>query len=248
MIGEHCSKERMDKVKGARILAIGAHADDVEIGMGGSISKWTDEGATVIICDLTEAELSSNGTVQQRKQEAKKAAAILGVKERIGLSIPDRGLYLHESYIKEVTAVIRTYQPQIVFAPYYLDRHPDHGNCSRLVEEAFFNAGIRHYKTEGVLHAFKPNNLFYYMINGFHHPDFVIDITAYMEKKIASLHAYESQFTIGEHGVSTPLTDGYIESVSARERLFGKEVGVRYAEGFKTKKPLLLHSLIGETT
>ncbi|MGE8204310.1 bacillithiol biosynthesis deacetylase BshB1 [Heyndrickxia sp. NPDC080065] len=222
------------------ILAIGAHADDVEIGMGASIAKWTSEGKSVVICDLTEAELSSNGTVENRKKEAKKAASILGVKERISLTIPDRGLYINNENIRMVVEIIRTYKPNIVFAPYYEDRHPDHGNCARLVEEAFFSAGIRKFTTKS-LEPHKPRNLYHYMINGFHQPDFVIDVSNYMDKKIESLNAYQSQFVNTNEGVKTPLTEGYIESVQARERMFGKEVGVIFAEGFKSKKPILLN-------
>lgn len=85
------------------------------------------------------------------------------------------------------------------------------------------------------------------MINGFHRPDFAVDITDYMEKKIESLYAYKSQFVETEDGVKTPLTDGYIETVQARERMFGKEVGTTYAEGFKTKKPILLNLDVNST-
>ncbi|GIN85685.1 bacillithiol biosynthesis deacetylase BshB1 [Heyndrickxia sporothermodurans] len=222
------------------ILAIGAHADDVEIGMGASIAKWTSEGKSVVICDLTEAELSSNGTVENRKKEAQKAAAILGVKDRITLNIPDRGLYLNDQHIRKIVEVIRTYRPKIVFAPYFEDRHPDHGNCSHLVREAFFSTGIRKFQANS-LEAHKPKNLYHYMINGFHTPDFVIDVSAYMNKKIDSLNAYQSQFVNTMDGVKTPLTEGYIESIQARERMFGKEVGVTFAEGFKSTKPLLLN-------
>lgn len=229
------------------ILAFGAHADDVEIGMGGSIAKWVHEGKKVVICDLTKAELSSNGTVEMRQVEAKNAAEILGVKERLTLSIPDRGLYKNEDNILKIVEIIREFKPAIVFAPYYEDRHPDHANCSYLVEEAFFSAGIRKIKTQGATAVHKPKSLYHYMINGFHRPDFAVDITDYMEKKIESLYAYKSQFVETEDGVKTPLTDGYIETVQARERMFGKEVGTTYAEGFKTKKPILLNLDVNST-
>lgn len=228
------------------VLAFGAHADDVEIGMGASIAKWTTEGKTVVICDLTEAELSSNGTVENRKKEGRIAADILGVHERITLSLPDRGLYITDEHIRRVVEVIRLYKPAIVFAPYYEDRHPDHGNCARLVKEAFFSSGIRKFITSS-LEAHKPKILYQYMINGFHQPDFVINVSDFMNKKIESLNAYKSQFLNTDDGVKTPLTEGYIESVQAREKMFGKEVGVKFAEGFKTTKPLLLNmDVIGE--
>ena len=228
------------------ILAFGAHADDVEIGMGGTLAKYAQMGKKILICDLTKAEMSSNGTVERRIEEANQAAEILGV-ERISLDLPDRGLYMKDEYINEIIAIIRKYKPRLVFAPYVVDRHPDHGNASRLVEEAVFSAGVRKVMENESVGAHHVQNLYYYMINGFHKPDFVIDISEYMIKKIDSLQAYKSQFIKSDTTVNTPLVNGYIETVEARERMFGKEVGVKYAEGFMSKKPLLLHyDLLGE--
>ncbi|GAJ40182.1 bacillithiol biosynthesis deacetylase BshB1 [Saccharococcus caldoxylosilyticus] len=227
------------------ILAFGAHPDDVEIGMGGTIAKYAEKGYRIGICDLTLAELSSNGTVERRQQEANNAARILGVATRINLGLPDRGLYPTEEAIKNIVTVIRRYRPLVVFAPYWVDRHPDHGHCARLVEEAVFSAGIRRYQAEPGLLAHRVSSVYYYMINAWDRPHFVIDISDTIEKKIASLRAYESQFTKTAGSVDTPLTNGYIETIESRERLFGKEVGVMFAEGFFTKKPIHIHDLLG---
>ncbi|WP_338789326.1 bacillithiol biosynthesis deacetylase BshB1 [Metabacillus sp. FJAT-53654] len=229
------------------MLAIGAHPDDVEIGMGGSIVKYANKGFKIGICDLTKAELSSNGTVSVRQEEAKRAGEILGVTKRIQLTLPDRGLYLTDSAIQSIVTIIRENQPKIIFVPYFEDRHPDHGHCARLVEEAVFSAGIRKYKDTLDLPSHRVQSIYYYMINGFHKPDFVIDISNTIDKKLTSLRAYESQFEKSLGSMETPLTNGYIESVESRERLYGKEVGVMYAEGFKTKNPILLsEDLLGE--
>jgi N-acetylglucosamine malate deacetylase 1 len=228
------------------ILAFGAHADDVEIGMGGTIAKYASMGKKVGIVDLTKAELSSNGTVDLRIQEAKRAAELLGVAVRESLDLPDRGLLMKEEYINQLVSIIRRFKPEIVFAPYSRDRHPDHGNCARLVEEAVFSAGIKNYQPTDSDPAHRVNHLFFYMINGFHKPDMVIDVTSHMATKLDALRAYESQFVKGIGTIDTPLVNGYIESVEARERLFGKEVGVGYAEGFKSVKPLLIdYDLLG---
>ncbi|MGG1364749.1 bacillithiol biosynthesis deacetylase BshB1 [Priestia megaterium] len=228
------------------ILAFGAHADDVEIGMGGTIARMSEQGLKVVICDLTQAELSSNGTVEIRKQEASKAADVLGVHERIHLHLPDRGLVLKAEYIAEIASVIRTYQPRIIFAPYFEDRHPDHGNCAKLVEEAMFSAGVKNYIDYKKQKAHRAEALYFYMINGFHKPDFIVDISSTFQKKVASLEAYESQFIKTADTFDTPLVNGYIETVESRERLFGKEVGVAYGEGFLSKKPILMYNdLVG---
>lgn len=229
------------------ILAFGAHADDVEIGMAGTIAKLASDGKKIGICDLTDAGLSSNGNVQLRKEEAAKAADILGVHVRTSLALPDRGLFLKEEYIRKIAGIIRTYKPRVIFAPYFEDRHPDHGNCARLVEEAAFSAGIKKFQTEESYEPHKVERLYFYMINGFQMPDFTIDISGFLDHKLAALRAYKSQFVKTDESFATPLVNGYIETVEARERMFGKLVGVRFAEGFKTKAPILLqHDLIGE--
>lgn len=229
------------------VLAFGAHADDVEIGMAGAIAKWAEEGRKVVICDLTEAELSSNGNVESRKAEAVKAAASIGVKERINLGIPDRGLFLTQEHIRMVADVIRAYRAVSVFAPFYEDRHPDHANCAAIVKEAFFSAGIRKFHTGSDSPSHKAGFLYYYCINSEPRPDFVVDISDYMPRKLDALGAYQSQFNPGAGGVQTPLTSGYLERVEARERTFGFSAGVRYAEGFKSERPPLInHNLFGE--
>ncbi|MBD3110415.1 bacillithiol biosynthesis deacetylase BshB1 [Bacillus sp. AGMB 02131] len=222
------------------ILAIGAHADDVEIGMGGTIAKFASAGKRIVICDLTQAEMSSNGTIHTRMDEAKNAGEVLGILHRINAYLPDRGLFLKEEYISRVASIIRLYRPKLVFVPYEIDRHPDHGNCAKLVEEACFSAGVRKYVDEQDQPPHRVENMYYYMINGFHKPDFAVDVTEFIEAKTDGLKAYKSQFEKTESSFQTPLVDDYIESIISRDKMIGKEVGVRYAEGFFSKKPLLL--------
>ncbi|MEH6941579.1 bacillithiol biosynthesis deacetylase BshB1 [Bacillus sp. JJ722] len=229
------------------ILAFGAHADDVEIGMGGTIAKYATTGKNIVVCDLTQAEMSSNGTIDTRMVEAGVAGTILGIKERVNAFLPDRGLFMREEYIARIAAIIRKYKPRLVFVPYTIDRHPDHGNCAKLVEEACFSAGVRKYIDEQGLKPHRVESMYYYMINGFHKPHFVVDISNHIDDKVKSLQAYKSQFESTETSYKTPLVEDYIESIVAREKMNGKEVGVNYAEGFFTKKPILLsNDLIGE--
>lgn len=232
--------QKNSAINNVDILAFGAHADDVEIGMGATIAKYAAMGKKIVICDLTESNFSSNGTVERRKQEAIEAGKVLGIVDRITLQLPDRGLYVEEKAIQMAVEVIRSYKPKLVFSPYWEDRHPDHGNCSKIVKEAVFSAGIRNYQANNTL-PHKVENVYFYMINGFHKPDFVIDTSDFMKLKEDSLNCYQSQFVKGEDGVETPLTNGYIDTIEAREKLFGKEVGVMYAEGFIKSKPILLN-------
>ncbi|WP_379129275.1 bacillithiol biosynthesis deacetylase BshB1 [Paenibacillus sp. sgz500958] len=219
------------------ILVFGAHADDAEIGMAGTIAKHSASGYKVGICDLTAAEMSSNGTVEGRKEEARLAAEVLGVAMRSNLGLPDRGLYLTEQHLAAVTAEIRKAAPAIVFAPYWEDRHPDHIACSKLVEEAVFNAKLRKYMPE--LPAIPAPQLYFYFINDLGRTDLIVDVSQYYDIKEKSLLCYRSQFqkSPGEDFVSTPLNDGYIERVRARDSLLGQRKLIPYAEGFATKLP-----------
>ncbi|MFC7392653.1 bacillithiol biosynthesis deacetylase BshB1 [Scopulibacillus cellulosilyticus] len=232
----------MEQVK-LDILAFGAHPDDVEIGMGGTIARHTSKGFKVGICDLTKAELSSNGNVILRQQEASNASDTLRLSIRENLGFPDRGLTLDDKKIAKIVDIIRLYEPRIVFAPFFEDRHPDHGHCGRLVEEAVFSAGIKKYQGTQELPSHKVQDLYFYYINGFHKADFVIDVSDVHHVKMEALKAYRSQFMLSKDGVETPLTNGYLETVESRDRLYGKETGTLFAEAFKSKKPIKRTSL-----
>ncbi|WP_150273580.1 bacillithiol biosynthesis deacetylase BshB1 [Paenibacillus tepidiphilus] len=219
------------------ILVFGAHADDAEIGMAGTIAKHTAAGKQVGICDLTEAEMSSNGTVERRKQEAQAAAEVLGVSMRSNLGLPDRGLYGDERQLAAVTAEIRRYAPDIVFAPYWEDRHPDHIAASKLVEAAVFNSKLRKYMPE--LPAVAAPLLYFYFINDLGRTDLIVDVTQQYAAKEQSLGCYRSQFekAPGEDVVSTPLNEGYIERVRARDMLLGQRKLIPFAEAFACRVP-----------
>lgn len=218
------------------IVAFGAHPDDVEIGMGGTIAKQVHSGHRVAICDLTNAEMSSNGTVETRRQEAAEASAVLGLSARSNLGLPDRGLTGSAEQISAIVREIRTLRPRIVFAPYWVDRHPDHIACSGMVEEAVFNAKLRNYMPE--LPAVSVEQLYYYYINDSNDVSLIVDVSAHYDKKRAALLAYRSQFApTGANSVQTPLTDRYIERVAARDLLLGQTRQWDYAEGFAIKRP-----------
>ncbi|QHW30157.1 bacillithiol biosynthesis deacetylase BshB1 [Paenibacillus rhizovicinus] len=219
-------------------LAFGAHPDDVEIGMGGTIAKHTAKGYKVAICDLTEAEMSSNGTVETRRQEAAEASAVLGLSHRSVLGLPDRGLTGSADQLKAVVGEIRRLRPRVVFAPYWSDRHPDHVACSKLIEEAVFNAKLRNYLPE--LPPVQVDQLYYYYINDSGDVSLITDISEQIGTKLAALQAYRSQFAPpapGEDRVRTPLTDRYVQRVEARDMLLGQTRGWAYAEGFAIRRP-----------
>ncbi|CAM3230709.1 MULTISPECIES: bacillithiol biosynthesis deacetylase BshB1 [Brevibacillus] len=226
------------------ILAIGAHPDDVEIGASGSLLLAAKQGQRVGILDLTYAELSSNGNVERRQQEAAEADRLLGVCARYNFGLPDRGLEsVREEAIRRVVELIRQTRPRVVLAPYFQDRHPDHESVSRIVREAVFSSGIRKYQPSETLVAYRPAQLLYYFINSTVTPQVVVDVTAVYPEKLDVLRCYRSQFELEAESVDTPLTNGYLEMVEYRERLFGQQAGVRYAEGFMSATPYVLPNL-----
>ncbi|WP_166239434.1 bacillithiol biosynthesis deacetylase BshB1 [Paenibacillus turpanensis] len=219
------------------ILVFGAHPDDAEIGMGGTIAKAAKAGRRIAICDLTQAELSSNGTVELRQQEAAEASQVLQLAERSNLKLPDRGLYMTKDIIDAVTREIRRLRPSIVFAPYWQDRHPDHVACSSIVDQAVFNAKLRNYMPEH--EPVTVSWCYYYFINDTYEPNSAVDVSEVYELKTAALSAYRSQFEkLDSSYVDTPLNQAYVSRVEARDHLMGQKIGVRYAEGFVSKLPL----------
>lgn len=226
------------------LLAFGAHPDDVEIGVAGTLIKHRNMGKAVGLCTLTRAELSSNGTVDLRQTEAKKAADIMGVSQRVQLDFPDRGLGDAPDTVAKVTEIIRTYRPTIVLAPYWHDRHPDHEHTSRIVREAVFNAKIKKVVTENKEPKHNVTALYYYFINEAPAPQFVVDVSDEYSQKMKALSCYESQFQFQDGSTEkTVLNQGYLESVQARDYLFGKEQGIPYAEGFIAPTAFLTKNL-----
>lgn len=228
------------------ILIFAAHPDDAEIGMGGTIAKQIALGYKVGICDLTQAECSSNGTPESRMIESEEASRILGLHYRSNLYLPDRGIStIHQMQLERMVEVIRRTKPEVVFAPYTIDRHPDHEACGAMAKEAVFNAKLR--KVLPDLLAWQVKNLFYYFINDVNKPDFIVDISEYHNIKQTSLLAYKSQFTtpdVDNDFVSTPLNHDYIERVALRDRLLGQTQQLQYAEGFIAAQPIQVERFV----
>jgi bacillithiol biosynthesis deacetylase BshB1 len=223
------------------ILAFGVHPDDVELGCAGTIMAAIDQGKKVGIVDLTRGELGTRGTPTTRTQEAAAAAKIMGVDIRENLDMADGFFANDEAHQRKIIALIRKYQPDIILANAPEDRHPDHGRSAKLVSDAAFLSGLRKIETihDGVAqNAWRPAYTFHYIQDRFIQPSFVIDITAYMERKIEAILAYGTQFNSAD--TSEPQTyissPQFLETVKARALMLGKRIGVGYAEGYITEK------------
>jgi bacillithiol biosynthesis deacetylase BshB1 len=190
---------------------------------------------------LTRGELGTRGTPTTRTQEAAAAAKIMGVDIRENLDMADGFFANDEAHQRKIIALIRKYQPDIILANAPEDRHPDHGRSAKLVSDAAFLSGLRKIETihDGVAqNAWRPAYTFHYIQDRFIQPTFVIDITAYMERKIEAVLAYGTQFNSAD--TSEPQTyissPQFLETVKARALMLGKRIGVGYAEGYITEK------------
>lgn len=193
-------------------------------------------GFATAICNLTEAELSSNGTVSRRRQETKRAAEILGVNQVINLGIPDRGIT--DAYLGNVIEVIRELKPKVVLAPYHTDRHPDHVACHHLVKKAVFDAKI-HKKQRELGNSHAVEHVYYYFINTLGKEDFIVDVSEVYAKKVAALGAYASQFYRKTGEVDTPLNKGdFLRMIEGRDTLWGYQIGVCFGEALASPEPI----------
>lgn len=230
------------------ILAFGAHPDDVELGCSGTILKEISLGKSVGIIDLTRGELGTRGSAEIRDQEASAAAKILGVSVRENLEMRDGFFVNDEKHQLEIIKMIRKYKPEIVLCNAIDDRHIDHGKGSKLVSDACFLSGLMKIETELVGEkqtAWRPKVVYHYIQWKNIEPDFVVDITGFTDKKIASILAYRSQFyDPNSEEPESPITSkNFFESLNYRSRDLGRLVGLEHAEGFTVERYLAVNSL-----
>ncbi|HEY5367669.1 MAG TPA: bacillithiol biosynthesis deacetylase BshB1 [Hanamia sp.] len=230
------------------ILAFGVHPDDVELGCSGVLLTEKNNGKKIGIIDLTRGELGTRGTAETRDEEAANSAKILGTDIRENLDMADGFFRDDEENQRKIITVLRKHQPEIILCNAPDDRHPDHGRAARLVTEAAFLSGLRKIEThDGKIRqeAWRPKYVFNYIQAQYFEPDFVIDISNVMDKKLESIKAFKTQFFTGTKDnepqtyISTP---DFLESVISRSTMFGKMIGVAHAEGFLSKRMIGMNS------
>jgi N-acetylglucosamine malate deacetylase 1 len=234
------------------ILAIAAHRDDVEQTCGGTLLKAAQRGQRTGILDLTQGEMGTRGTAEDRAREAADAAKILGVGWRRALDIPDgRVENTWENRLK-VASVIRETRPRVVILPYWKGRHPDHYTASILGYEACFLAGLAKLDLGSVASGnpntslpHRPFKIVYATLYYDIRPTFVVDIGDQFEGKLASILAYKSQFSDQEAGKELfPAHDEIRTRVEAMARFYGMLGGVSHAEPFLQKEVGLVDDLL----
>ncbi len=223
------------------ILAIGVHPDDVELGCSGTIAKHIAAGKKVGILDLTRGELGTRGNAVLRTKEANDAAKILGVSFRTQLNMKDGFFENNEAHVRQIIEIIRKHQPEIILCNAVSDRHPDHGRSAKLTSDACFYSGLIKIETfvDGKQqNAWRPKAVYHYIQDHYIHPDFVIDVTDFKDIKHKAVMAFSSQFYDPRSGEpETPISSkAFLETLDAKMALWGRAMGVSYAEGFTVER------------
>ncbi len=224
------------------VLVVAPHPDDDELGMAGAILKMKDQGLRVGVLDLTSGEPTPHGSPDVRRQESAAATEILGLDWRDNLGLPNRSLEPTLEARRKLAGVFRRQKPRWLFAPYWIDAHPDHLATVELVEAARFWAKLSKSDLPGEPHH--PQRIFHYFC--FHlrqivQPAFVLDITAYWEKKRAAIECYQSQFVVGRADSGGSLVERFRDQAAT----WGFLIGVPYGEPFACREPIGLTSLNG---
>ena len=233
------------------ILAIGAHPDDIELGAGATIAKEIASGKSVGIIDLTRGELGTRGTAETRDAEAEDAKNILGAKFRINMEFADGFFVNDKSHQLELIKMIRKYRPNIVLCNAIDDRHIDHPKGSNLVSDACFLSGLIKVDTkwdaddESWQEPWRPKHVYHYIQWKNIEPDFVVDVSGYIDKKLAAVLAYKTQFHKKDSNEPvTPIsTTNFKDSITYRAQDLGRLIGTEHGEGFTVERYVAVDSL-----
>ncbi|MGI9527715.1 MAG: bacillithiol biosynthesis deacetylase BshB1 [Weeksellaceae bacterium] len=225
------------------ILAIAPHPDDVELGCGGTLAKAVEQGKKIGIIDLTRGELGTRGTPEIRMKEADNAAKILGAVARENLGMRDGFFENNDENKLAIIRMIRKYRPEIVIASALEDRHPDHGRAATLIKEATFLSGLKMIDTGQ--EPWRPNNIFHIIQWRSLQPDFVVDISGYLQTKIDACMAYESQFynPNSDEPETAISSKNFQESINYRAQELGRLIWKDAGEGFMTESLLGVDNL-----
>lgn len=217
------------------VLAFGAHPDDVELFAGGTLAKMAALGYAAGIVDMTRGELGTRGTVAGRRQEAHRAARVLGLKVRENLRLPDGDVQVTRAARLKVIRILRKYRPRLVLTHYWDDKHPDHVHTSRLVTEAVHHSGLAKIDTGQA--RFRPETLLHYKLPAYVAPSFVVDVSEFSEQRLAAIRCYGSQlFDPSSCEPSTKLSHpDFVERVETLHSFYGTMIAKKKGEAFLFK-------------
>ncbi len=223
-------------------LVIGAHPDDAEISVGGTILRMIDAGRTVGVLDLTRGEMGTRGTAEDRDRETQRASELLGLHYRGNVGLPDGRVEANVEAREAVARILRETQPDFVLAHHEHDLHPDHSACGRIAKEAWYLSGLKRLaELDGGPPAKRPARLAHFMGHIAFEPTVVVDVDAVWERKLEVIRAYTSQIQAaapddrGEHFL---FGADILQRAETKARFFGEKIGVRYGEPLWQEGPL----------
>ncbi len=217
-----------------RVLAVGAHPDDLEILCAGTLAKFAQAGVQVVMAVATDGSgghmiIPPDELAQIRKAEAEKAAAVIGA-EFIWVGYTDEMIFEDIATRLRFVDVVRAARPDLILTHAPDDYHPDHRVVSRLVFDASFLSGVPHVKTQLPAHPDVQALYYFDVLTGINFvPTEYVDITDTFETKRAMLACHDSQMTWLKEHHHTDLMD--FMTVMSRAR--GLQCGVTHAEGFR---------------
>jgi len=223
-------------------LIVAPHPDDAELGMGGTILRMRSEGLKVGVLDLTNGEPTPFGTPERRAEETAAASAVLSLDRRANLGLPNRSLEPTLEARARLAGIFRQWRPTWIFAPYWVDAHPDHVAATELIEAARFWSKLT--KTDLPGEPYHPQRIFYYFCVHLRlavEPAFVVDISPFWSQKLAALECYRSQLIEGRP--TEPPT--MLDRIRDQGAYWGYMIGTRYGEPFASREPVGLTSLRG---
>lgn len=232
----------MNTITPVDILAFGVHPDDVELSASGTLLRHKALGYSFGLCDLTQGELGTRGDAETRKKEALDSAKYMQAAFRVNLGLADGFIQHDEATIRVISAVIRAAKPKIVLANALDDRHPDHGRSAKIVQDACFYSGLEKIKISdqdgNPLLKHRPQAVYHYVQDKNIEPDFVVDITDYIEQKFEAILKFSTQFyTIGMEGPATPISGkDFMDFLRAKNKSYGRSIQVDYAEAFNVAR------------
>jgi len=228
----------LDKFEKLDVLVVAPHPDDAELGMAGAIMMMQANGLAVGIVDLTNGEPTPHGTPELRQQETDAATEVLGIAWRMNLGLPNRSLEPTLEARGKLAGVFRQTQPKWLFAPYWIDAHPDHTAATKLVDDARFWSKLSKSNLDG--EPFHPQRIYnYYCVHLKMHatPAFVLDITDYWDRKLEAIRCFKSQFITGRES----LDPSFVDQLETEALYWGKSIGVKYGEPFTSHEPIGLN-------
>ncbi len=225
-------------------LAFGAHADDVELACSGTIIKLGASGYKTGVITLTRGEMATRGSAEIRAQEFAQSAKIMGLASHKMLDMPDGRIEITWENKIKIIKEIRTYKPRIVYAPYWVSRHPDHEKASHLVREAAYLSGLKKLKTDQ--ESYRPYRVIYYQTRFEFKASFIVDISDFHTQKIKSVLSYKSQFY---HQDRTEFGDDetllsrpeFLDRIETRDKQYGTYIGVKYGEPFLVREAIKIN-------